>query len=98
VNRTARAEQPVELFENLAGDIDGVGRADQPDFVAAGVCLDPELLLEDVQGVVAFAVELGCRVVVVEYQGLTRAGLVLDQGASEDATCSFPCRLPNGIS
>jgi sugar phosphate isomerase/epimerase len=53
------------------------------------VRIDPELLFEDAERAIALAVELGGRVVVVEDQGLTGAGLLLGQRASEGATASI---------
>jgi hypothetical protein len=79
VDGVPAAQDTVELFENLLGETDFELRADEADLVAASARVDTQLLFEDAEGPIAFAIESGSCLVVVEDQRLTGGGGVSGQ-------------------
>jgi hypothetical protein len=76
LNVAPRPQQAVELFENLAGKSHRSLVANHPHFVATRTHVDTEFLFDDSQGTVAGTVQRGRRVVIVEDESLSGAGVL----------------------
>jgi hypothetical protein len=77
--RIAGTQLGVELFEHLSSNAHLLLGSEQANLVAPGVGSHLKLLLQDAERAVAFSVELGGGMVVIEDEGLTDGGVVGDQ-------------------